>query len=45
MDWIAFAIGAFIVGAAYLIAIIIGTGESKSTRKSCFLTRDDPDLF
>jgi len=45
MDWILFGIGAFIVGAAYLIAIIIGAGDSSSTRKSHFSTHDDPNLF
>lgn len=45
MDWIIFGIGAFVVGAAYIIAIVIGEGHSCGTTKSNFSNRDDPNLF
>jgi len=45
MDWIVFGVGALVVCAAYIIAIVIGNGHNYGRSKSYSLNRDDPDLF
>jgi len=45
MDWIVFGIGAFIVCAAYIMAVVIGERHNYRISKSYSFDRDDPDLF